>query len=92
MTVLLFGCENCVMTSAMTEEVESLQCELDKRILTWAKNYSNAAAVIIMGFQSVQCRILERKLGFLQRVLDSNSRNVSGRVVKALSHDGVAYL
>ena len=92
MTVLLFGCENGVMTSAMTEEVESFQCELDKRILKWAKHYSNAAAVIIMGFRSVQCRILERKLGFLQRVLDLNSRSVSGRVVEALSHDGVAYL
>ena len=36
---------------------------------------SNTAAVIIMGFQSVQYRILERKLGFLQRVLDWDSRS-----------------
>ena len=42
------------------------------------------------GFQSVQCRIVERKLGFLHRVLDSDSRSVSGRVVEALNHDGIS--
>jgi len=30
-------------------------------------------------------RILERKLGFLQGVLDGSSRCVSGRVVEAMS-------
>ena len=34
MPVLLFGCENWVMTSAMTEELESFQGELAKRVLT----------------------------------------------------------
>ena len=75
MPVLLFGCENWVMTSAMTEELESFQGELAKRMLKWPKHYSNTAAVIIMGFQSVQYRILGRKLRFLQRVLDSDSRS-----------------
>ena len=64
------------MTSTMVEEVESFQGELAKRILKWPKHYSNTAAVITLGFQSVQCRILERKLGFQQRVLDSESRHV----------------
>ena len=43
-----------------------------------------------MGFQSMQCRILGRKLGFLQRVLDSDPKSVSGRVVETLSHDGTS--
>ena len=43
-----------------------------------------------MGFQSVQCRILVRKLGFLLRVLDSDPKSVSGRVVETLSHDGTS--
>ena len=38
----------------------------------------------------MQCRILERKLGFLQRVLDSESRHVSGRALEALSDDGIS--
>ena len=38
----------------------------------------------------MQCRILDRKLGFLQSVLDLDSRSVSGRVVEALSHDGIS--
>ena len=38
----------------------------------------------------MQCRILERKLGFLQSILDLDSRSVSGRVVEALSHDGIS--
>ena len=50
----------------------------------------NTAAAIAMGFQSVQCRILVRKLGFLRRVLDSDPKSVSGRVVETLSHDGTS--
>ena len=63
---------------------------VNKRILKWPKHYSNTTAVIIIGFILMQCRILERKLGFLQSVLDLDSRSVSGRVVEALSHDGIS--
>ena len=51
----VFGCENWIMTSAMVEELESFQGELAKRLLKWPKHYSNTAAVITLGFQSVQC-------------------------------------
>jgi len=50
MPVLLFGCENWVMTNAMTEELKSFQGELAKRILKWPKHCSNTAAVIIRVF------------------------------------------
>ena len=37
-------------------------------------------ALVVVGRQSVRSKILERKLGFLQRVLSAGSRCVSGRL------------
>ena len=59
--------------------------ELAKRVLKWPKHHSNTAALMATGLQSMRSRILERKLGFLQGVLDDSSRCVSGRVVEAMS-------
>ena len=41
--------------------------------------------------QSVRSKILERKLGFLQRVLSAGSRCVSGRLVESMS-DSIDYI
>jgi len=69
----------------LVEKVESFQAELAKRVLKWPKHHSNTAALMATGLQSMRSRILERKLGFLQGVLDGSSRCVSGRVVEAMS-------
>ena len=63
--ILLYGCENWVMTQALVERLESFQGELAKRILKWPKHHSNTAACVTVGLQSVRSRVLERKLRFL---------------------------
>ena len=86
MPVLLFGSENWLLNRAMISSLEAFQGEIAKRILIkWPGHHSNTAAVVVVGLQSVESRILERKLGFLHRVLESGSSCVSGRAVEALS-------
>ena len=62
-------------------EVESFQAELAKRV---PKHRSNTAALVVVGMQTVRSTILERKLGFLQKVLNACSKRVSGRLVEAM--------
>ena len=57
------------MTHALMEKVESFLAELAKRVLKWPKHHSNTAAMVVVGMQTVRSTILERKLGFLQRVV-----------------------
>ena len=67
-------CRGCVHSSpphALMEKVESFRAELAKRVLKWPKHHSNTAALIVVGMQTVRSTILERKLGFLQKVLNA---------------------
>ena len=70
------------MTPSLMERVESFQAELVKRALKWPKHLSNTAALVVVGVQSMRSRILERKLGFLQRVLCASPGSLCGRVVE----------
>ena len=73
------------MTHALMEKVESFQAELAKRVLKWPKHHSNTAAMVVVGMQTVRSIIiLERKLGFLQKVLNAGSKCVNGRLVEAM--------
>ena len=85
MPVLMYGCENWLLTHTLVEKLESFQAELAKRVLKWPKHHSNTAALVAVGMQSVKSRILERKLGFLHKVLGASSGCVSGRVVDSWS-------
>ena len=71
----------------MISSLEAFQGEIAKRILKWPRHHSNTAAVVVVGLQSVESRILERKLGFLHWVLENGSSCVSGRAVEAMSYN-----
>ena len=87
MPVLLYGCENWVMTEALWEKLEAFQGELSKRILKWPKHHSNTAAATALDVPSMRCRVLIRKLSFLQRIVKSTPASLSGRALLALSDD-----
>ena len=57
MPILLYGCENWLMTHALMEKVESFQAELAKRVLKWPKHHSNTAAKDMRGCNSVSDRV-----------------------------------
>lgn len=85
MPILLYGAENWVMTPDLMKKLERFQGELAKRVLCWPRHHSNTAATLAVGLQSMQSRILGRKLSFLQHILDSDGESVSGRVLVSLS-------
>ena len=87
MPVLLYGCENWIMTEALWEKLEAFQGELVKRILKWPKHHSNTAAATALEVPTMRCRVLIRKLSFLQHVVKSNSTCLSGTALLALSDD-----
>ena len=75
------------MTEVLWEKLEAFQGELAKRILKWPKHHSNSAAATTLEVSTMRCRVLIRKLSFLQRVVNSNSASLSGTALLALSDD-----
>jgi len=86
--VLLYGCENWIITEVLWQKLESFQAGLVKRILRWPKHHSNTAALLTVDIPSVRSRVLVAKLGFLYKVVRSDPRSLSGQALFALS-DGV---
>ena len=87
MPVLLYGCENWILTDGLMEKLEKFQAELAKRILQWPKHFSNTAAVTALELPTMRCMVLERKLGFLQRLIDGEAGGPSVRLKEALSDE-----
>ena len=67
--VLLFGCENWILTESLVKQLECFQGELAKRVLRWPKHHSNTAAVVVLGLPSVRYLVLMRKIGFLLKLM-----------------------
>ena len=85
--ILLYGCENWVLTQTLIDRLEAFQGEIVKRMLKWPRHHSNTAACVTVRLQSVKNRMLARKLRFLQRVLQAEERSASGKVCLALCDD-----
>ena len=78
--VLLYGSENWIMTENLLGKLESFQAELVKRILKWPKHFSNTAAITVLDVLTMECRVLERKLSFLQHVMGGKASDLSSLV------------
>ena len=66
--VLLYGCENWVLTDANITTLESFQCEIGRRILRLSKSHSLLSTQVALQLQSIASRIFSRKLSLLHRV------------------------
>ena len=66
--VLLYGCENWVLTDANITTLESFQCEIGRRILRLSKSHSLLSTRVALQLQSIASRIFSRKLSLLYRV------------------------
>lgn len=49
------------------DDIMTLEEELVKRALKWPKHFSNTATVSALEMESMRCRLVVRKLGFLRR-------------------------
>ena len=67
--ILLYGVENWVMSTEAIKKLECFQAEMAKRILQLPKWYSNTAANVALGWNSLHSTCTIRKLRFLHRVM-----------------------
>ena len=84
--ILLYGVENWVMSSESTKKLERFQGEVAKRILQMPKWYSNKAACIALGWNSIHSMCTIRKLKFLHRVM-TNEESICYRAFSAMVDD-----
>ena len=68
--------------------LESFQAEIGKRILRISKYHTNTSTLIGLHWPTVKARILLRKLGFLAKLLSSES-GISTQVFRSLSTNNV---
>ena len=83
---LLYGCETWILTESLYDILESFQEEIGKRILGISKYHTNTSTLIGLHWPTVKARILLRKLGFLAKLLSSES-GISTQVFRTLSTD-----
>ena len=69
MPVLLFGCENWILTEAFVHKQKSFLSWMTKRALKWPQHFS---ALVALGMESMKSRILNWKLTFLLCLLSGH--------------------
>lgn len=84
--VLLYGCENWILSERNMVKLNSAVGELCKRALRWPRHFSNTAAMVVLGLDSARVSVLMRKLFFLYRLLDGRE-NVGSVVMSTLIDD-----
>ena len=87
MPVLLFGCENWILTETLSQKLEAFQGKLVNQVLEWLRHHSNTAAITALEVPTMRYCIWVRNLGFLHRVVESNPVSLTGRVMLALCGD-----
>ena len=78
MPVLLYSCENWVLTEQLISRLETYQGELAERILKLPKWASNTAANVVMGWTTVTARVVVQKLNFLHQLVSAEGVWVAG--------------
>ena len=87
MPVLMYGSENWLLTINQLNQLDSFLGEMAKRALKWPRHFSNTAALVTMGMESIRVDLLIRKLSFLKRLLDENAVGIGTIAVKSLMDD-----
>ena len=82
--ILLYGCENWILTSSSLDRLEAFQGEIGRRILKLSKFHSSLSTRLTLRWPSVAARILIRKLNLLSRI-SSEEESTSGRIFSHLA-------
>lgn len=89
--ILLYGCENWVLTNANIITLESFQSEIGRRILQLSKFHSLLSTRVGLQLQSITSRIFHRKLSLLHRVI-TNSESIGHKIYSSLAKDSPCHL
>ena len=83
--VLLFSCENWVLTDSMLHQLEFFQGEIGRRILKLTRHHSTLSTRLALRWPSVTARILISKLGLLSK-LSERGDSIGGQIFSGLPH------
>ena len=72
MPILLFGCENWILTETLWQKLKAFEGELVKQVLKRLRHHSNMPAAMVLEVPTMRYKILVRMLGFLHYVAVSN--------------------
>ena len=84
--VLLYGCENWIMTDTNISILESFQGEIGRRILRLSKIHSILSTRVALQLPSITSRIFSWKLSLLRKV-HTESDSLSHKVFSVLPSD-----
>ena len=84
--ILLYGVENWVLSSESIRMIDSFQGEIPKRILCLPKWYSNTAAIVALGWNSLHSICTIKKLRFLHIVM-TNQESICHRAFSVMADD-----
>ena len=85
--ILLYDCENWIVSEKLLRQLESFQGEMGKRILGLPRCTSNTAVGIVLGWPSVHARILVKELCFLKRLMSGDGSKIGSRMLRSLADD-----
>ena len=86
--VLLFGCENWMLTDSMLHQLESFQGEIGRRILKLSKYHSTLSTRLALRWPSVTARMLVRKLSLLSKV-SAKGNSIGSQIFSSSPQDSL---
>ena len=84
MPILLFCCDNWIVSKKLLRQLESFQGEMGKGL---PRCTSNTAVGIVMGWPSMHARILVQKLGFFKEIGIGKWDKLGSRMLRLLVDD-----
>ena len=86
--VLLFGCENWVLTDLILHQLESFQGEIGRRILKLTRHHSTLSTRMALRWPSVTARVLISKLSLLSK-LSERGDSIGGQIFSGLPQESL---
>ena len=89
--ILLYGCNNRILTETNIASLESFQNEICRRVLKLSKFYSLLATQLALQYQSITSCLLFQKLSLLVRV-SSGNESIRNKIFSTLTPENPHHL
>ena len=87
--VLLFGCENWILSDSTLHLLESFQGEIGRRILRLSKHHSTLSTRLALKLPSVTVRVFIRKLSLLSKVSKKEGETIGCHIFSESNQDSL---
>ena len=87
--ILLYGCENWILSESLLVKLEKFQAEIGRRILCLSKHHADLSTLLGLHWPRIRVLVLLRKMAFVGRLLKSDKEDQSSRVFRTLACDDI---